>query len=332
MVDERLHDRIEKYLLGELSSEERARLEEEMANDPEVREQMEIQKLALMGIKEYAASDMREKFRQWDRELDEKFLAFPTPGDRSARFRFLAWAAALLLFLLATLTIMYIQQTKKVRKNEEWKEREMAVRDSLILALKTGILEKQAELNSIRSDHPDSLFLRELRLLREEVSRMEQKVRELEKLRLLRNKQLALALAPEPESSIPLTRGESEGMHPLLDAAFTAYDSARFEDAVNLLQNIPPSDTLLRPGVLQVLPFALFYSGRFKGAAATFTELMNTGRYEKKRAEGYLMLCHLALDQSMEARKILSSIQKDAAHPFYQQALKLKPVLDMESF
>jgi hypothetical protein len=77
MVDDILHDRIEQYLLGNLPPDECAQLENEMKANPQLAEQVALQRLAINGIQRLAARDMRKKFELWNKETDGVSPQYP---------------------------------------------------------------------------------------------------------------------------------------------------------------------------------------------------------------------------------------------------------------
>lgn len=97
MHDEKLYDKIEAYLKGTLSEEERAAVEREIQNNPDVALELELQQVELDAMEVLLERDLRGKVNQW---LDEDEPPPPSgsdtpptpPASRLGRL----WIAALL--------------------------------------------------------------------------------------------------------------------------------------------------------------------------------------------------------------------------------------------
>jgi tetratricopeptide (TPR) repeat protein len=224
---------------------------------------------------------------------------------------------------------------KMVRKVEELKNHEIAKRDSLIMDLQSEIRQKKSELEDVQAalaEKQDSLHNLKIDSLRGNLKQIEQKLRELQKYLPLKNQQIALLMAPLPETILLRTRSRGDDLAPTLADAFEAFDASKFDDAADLLRAISPSDTLLQRGAAQLLPYALFYSGKFEAATRAFTELKALDKYEAKNADGYMLLCYVAQGRYSDAKPLLTTILKDPDHPFHEQAKKLKTTLAPEFY
>lgn len=311
MADEHLRDTIEKYLLGELSKAESEYLEADMAADPALLEQVEIQRLGLMGMRRLAAADMKEKFVRWDKELDAQRLP---PANRNIWI----WITGILLLLLTAGAFWHFEQIKTergVRKNER---RQIAFRDSIIAVLQAGYREKAAELEALMAKPGgDSLTLLNIKRLREELARKDKALRELEQRRPKGNRQVAMQMAPPP----PVVRGGGDDSDTEMSAARTAFNKRDFNETIQLLKNIPRGDPR-QVQVMQILPYALFYAGRFQEAIPAFLELWEQDEdFETMNAQGYLLLCYIAEGKMLEAKQMQLVIIQNPRHKFYQTAV-----------
>ncbi len=141
-----------------------------------------------------------------------------------------------------------------------------------------------------------------------------------------------LALQSAPVTAYLLSRqtlGDSNQMAQPLQRAEEAFKASNFEEAERLLSSIP-IDGPLRNDVLNRLPFALFYQGKFLEAIPVFNELASADRFEKSRAEWYLLLCYLpsAAQNRAEIKAALKRILSNPDHEFRPQAKKLKKTLE----
>jgi anti-sigma factor RsiW len=317
MMDEALHDRIEQYLLGQLSEEAATRLESEMAADPALADQVALQRLALLGMQRLAAREMRARFDQWDAETD------PPPAPNTPPNPWF-WSTLALLALIALGAFWYFGQRGQAGDKQEQKDREIVVRDSLIAALKTDFREKAQALDALLAKQgagSDSLTRLEIKRLREELEQKDKRLRELERRRFAGKPQIAMQLAPAP----PRFRGGQDGS--VLGNAREALESGKFEEAVRLLKSIPAADPR-RAQVAQILPYALFYAGKYREAIPAFITLWEQDAdNETMNAQGYLLLCHVAEGNYQEARQMRLMILQNPQHKFYNTALELTETL-----
>lgn len=317
MMDEALHDRIEQYLLGQLSEEAAARLEAEMAADPALADQAALQRLALLGMQRLAAREMRARFEQWDAETD------PPPARNTPPNPWF-WTTLALLALIALGAFWYFGQSGQAGVQQEQKDREIVVRDSLIAALKTDFREKAQALDALLAKQgadSDSLTRLEIKRLREELEQKDRRLRELERRRFAGKPQIAMQLAPAP----PRFRGGQDGS--VLGNAREALEGGKFEEAVRLLKSIPAADPR-QAQVTQILPYALFYAGKYREAASAFTTLWEQDAdNETMNAQGYLLLCHVAEGNLQEARQMRLVILQNPQHKFYKTATELTETL-----
>lgn len=318
MIDEQLRDTIEKYLFGELSKAESERLEADMTTDPALLEQVEIQRLGLMGMRRLAAADLKEKFARWDEELDA-----PPPASPPSRRNPWIWATIALLLLL---TAGAFWQTEKSRKIQEQEKQQIAQRDSLIIALRLDFQKTKDSLSAllnISNTSQDSFFTLEIKRLKKELHLKDQALRDLEGRLSAHNRQIAKLLSPPPPDR--KTRNNSGDDDPALAAAKKAYNAADFEEAVRLLNEILKNDPQ-QAQAKELLPYAMFYAGHFREAIPAFLDLRERNQDYKSTimdAEGYLLLCYIAEDQDLKAKQLRIAILSNLEHTHYYMANKL---------
>lgn len=319
MVDENLHDKIERYLLGQLPPDETARLEADMAADPALAEQVALQRLGLMGMQRLAATGMRAKFDEWDADLDappataSPPVAVPAPARNPW-----IWTTVALLLLLTAGALWHFGQIKKERAQAEQERRQITFRDSMIAVLQADYRAKAAELEALMvKPGGDSLSRLEIKRLRDELDRKDKALRELEQRRPAANRQVAMRLAPPPAR----LRGSGDD-DPVIGAAKQAFEKPDYNEAVRLLKSIPPGDPR-QAQVTQMLPYALFYAGRFQEAIPAFVNLWEQDEVnEAMNAQGYLLLCYIAEGKIPEARQMRLIILQNSRHKFYKTAME----------
>lgn len=319
MVDENLHDKIERYLLGQLPPDEAGRLEADMAADPALADQVALQRLALAGMQRLVAREMRARFDQWDAELDAPTETASPPGPGALLTNPWAWATGILLLLLAVGAFWHFNQMEKMRGMADRENRDLALRDSMIAVLRADYEEKARLLETLLSEPSagnDSLARLEIKRLREELARKDRALRDLERQRSPGNAQIAMRLAPPP----PRMRGSGDDADAVLGAAKAAFDKPDFDEALRLLKNIPAADPR-QAQVAQMLPYALFYAGRYREAIPAFLNLWEQDAdNEAMNAQGYLMLCYIAEGNTQEARQMQLVIMQNSKHKFYKTA------------
>ncbi len=320
MIEDNLHDKIEDYLLGRLPPDEAARLEVDMAADPALAEQVALQRLGLMGMQRLTAAGMGAKFDQWDADMDAPVTTASPPAGASTPARNpWIWVTAALLLLLTAGAFWHFGQMRRERGEQEQDRRQIAFRDSIIAALQADYRTKAAELEALMAKPGgDSLTLLEVKRLRDELDRKDKALRKLEQRRPAGNRQVAMRLAPPP----PRTRGGWDDADAVLGAAKTAFDKPDYDEAIRLLKSIPPGDPR-QAQVTQMLPYALFYAGRFQEAKSAFVNLWEQDEdNEAMNAQGYLLLCYIAEGKMLEAKQIRLVIMQNPRHKFYQTAVE----------
>ncbi len=324
MVDPQLHDRIEKYLLGELPAEENTRLETEMENNPVLLEQVEIQRLGLMGLQRLAAADLIEKFDQWDKDLDEPTPPTASPPIQSKPNRWI-WTTTALLLLLIAGAFWHFWQLGKVQQSQGSENRGIAQRDSVVAAMRTEFQQIQDSLSALLSLPRDSFSVLEIKRLREEIDLKDRMLRDLESQRRAGKPQIAMQFAPSPNTA---TRGGDEGTDPTLTSEKKAFDAKDFTESIRLLKSIPANDPR-QAEVTQRLPYSLFYEKDFQAAIPAFLDLLEADQFEEMNVQWHLLLCYVAVGEKSETRFLIHTILKNPKHKYHQKAVDLKKALNI---
>lgn len=315
MIEEELQNAIEKYLLGEMLAEERQRFESAMAADPELREEVEIQRIGLLGLQQLAASDLHKKFAEWNRELDAK----PLPKTEISGWM---WASAALFLLLMATVFGHLQQQNKTREREEQEKQQTAQSDSAVAALQTKLSNLLA-----KGAFKDSLTQLEIKRLREELDRTNQAPHKQKNDPNAANRKIAFAYDFPSKFASTVRSGSKEDPVSVVTLAAKAFDTGQYSTAERLLKSIPPDDPR-QDEVIKILPYALFYNEKFGEAAAAFAELQQRDKFEAQKAEWYIVLCYVAEGREAYAQKALSKILGTPQHKYYEDAKKLKSTLE----
>ncbi len=322
MAEEHLHDTIEKYLLGELSVQTRERLEVDMSKDPALREQVELQRLGLMGLQRLAAADLRQKFDQWDEDID-----VPTPSINPNHNRWF-WTAVTLFLLLITGTFWHFWQMGKVQQRPAQELLDAMRRDSIIAALRTGFQQKNDSLLSLinlPNAAKDSILILKIKRLQEEAGQKDKLLHDLELQHRTGKPQIAMQFATPSNTA---TRGDGEASDPTLTAEKKAFDAKDFAESIRLLKRIPANDPR-QAEVIQRLPYSLFYAQDFEAAIPAFLDLLDADQFEEANVQWYLLLCYVATGQKAETRLMLHTILNNKNTKYHQKATDLKKALNI---
>lgn len=110
--------RIEAYLQGELTLEERSSFEVEMANDPALSAQIIEQQRQRAAVEVLVQDELRAKLDSWRKLLQEEPL--PSPNE-SRKFMLSRWGLAILLLVLMLLAYFLFPhpKPKRVQQSEQ---------------------------------------------------------------------------------------------------------------------------------------------------------------------------------------------------------------------
>ncbi|MEZ4942159.1 MAG: hypothetical protein R3D58_14875 [Saprospiraceae bacterium] len=324
MDDQLQHETIEKYLLGQLSRQESDRLEADMAADPALYEQVEIKRLALLGLQRMAGAELGKRFAQWDSELDEGTTTQEAPP---ASINIWPWTACLLFLLVLVGIFWHVRQMKAMHDVQQREQREIALRDSIIAVLQAGIDQKQNELTALlakNESEQDSLTQLETKRLRAELFRLDAALQERQGRKQAIHREIAAAAPPPPDLTI---RGDFGNDDREIKAAAQAFNVGNYSESEKLLKGIPSGDPR-QSMVVQALPYALFYQGKYREAAEAFMILKQNDRFEATKAEWYLLLCYRGEGWLVHARAMRAEILKNQNHPYYFNAEKIGDLLE----
>lgn len=139
-----------------------------------------------------------------------------------------------------------------------------------------------------------------------------------------------IALAKSVYESEPVTFANMRGSQPLPknDPVFPAaksFDDGQFEQALKLASDFNKGDA----GYLQAREIAAhgnFKLGYYEKAAVIFQEVIKASGDAGERLEGYLLLSWLAAGKSQTAsyKSLLNKIQKEPFHPAHEMVEKIK--------
>lgn len=324
MGEESLQDRIEKYLLGELSPIESEQIETDMGTNPELAERVEVQRLGLMGLQRLAAKDLIEKFEQWDNDLDDPIPPTTLPSTKPTYILW-AWATAILLLVISTIAFWHFFQMEKMQQIQDSKNKEILQRDSSLLAIHHEFQRLQDSLATWMGQPRDSISAKEIKRLQDELDDKDKLLHDLESQQRVGKPEIALQFAgPRNET----TRGPQKRNDPTLAKEETAFEAGNFSESLRLLKSIQMDDDR-QELVKKRLPYALFYAKDYEAAIPAFLHILETDQFEEANAQWFLLLCYVATGQESEIRLMLHVILNSKNSKYHQKAIDLKKELKL---
>jgi tetratricopeptide (TPR) repeat protein len=305
MNEAALHEKLEKYVRGQLSQEEAEALERDISQDADLQEQVRLHRLELESHEHLLRDQLRQNVRTW---LAETPSASPPPITLSfwEKWKFPMLTTA----LLAIVGIWFFTQTAKKNPSPE-KPPEIKVEKTPPIATpETPIAHVETPVET-PNPRPELRFL----ALAKTGYKAPQHIGE----RMLKS--------GDPTEA-PGTDSVSVGI--------LAYQAKRYREAIRefekvTLQNNPTQYALAREWQAHTWFQVGFQTGDFKPAAKIFKSIADrkTGDVVQDRAEWYGLLCLLPdyPTQKKQVDKLLRDIAEQEFHSFREDAVKMQASL-----
>lgn len=328
MIDQALHDKIEAYLLGDLPPAEADAFEKQIANNPELAEEVELHRLILPVPDRLAELDLQQDFARWQRELDaiDPPPKSPPPAPKPGYAKF--WLAAPVLLLLAGAFGLWQYYEGRIARERAERQR----------------LEQALEAEKRKSDTQEQ----EIRQLREDLLRLQQTAPGPAIKPATppgRNQQAAAVQPPAPEWTqladqeliayadvmLESLRGRGvrsdAGGEELVDKADTAILNKKYREATKLLTRVKADDPLY-PKSLEMLAYVYFKRKLYAQAVDAYRKY-RVFDGDTDKTDWDLCLFYLADYQRYrsEFQELLNKITGDAKHPRRDKALALRDAL-----
>lgn len=331
MIDQALHDKIEAYLLGDLPPADADAFEKQIANNPELAEEVELHRLILPVPDRLAELDLQQDFARWQRELDaiDPPPKSPPPAPKPGYAKF--WLAAPVLLLLAGAFGLWQYYEGRIARERAERQR----------------LEQALEAEKRKSDSREQ----EIRQLREDLLRLQQTTPPPTTKSATPagdNQPVAATQAPAPDPEwveladqeliayademIESLRGRGAASdkagEELVRQADTAIVNKQYRKAMNLLIRIKADDQTNYPKALEMLAYVYFKRKQYPRAVDTYLKYREfDGDIDK--TDWDLCLFYLADYQRYrsEFQELLNKITGDAKHPRRNKALALRDAL-----
>ena len=334
MNKKELYDKIEAYLREELSAADKKAFEAEIANNPQLAEQVEMHRFEWDGMEVILENDLRAKMAQWQEEGKKGEIIPPSvkevknrlipieKGKTTVRRLYygLAIAASITLLLGALLWVFTKPNPiSDVVKND-------ASKDTIArLPLPTHIPKSDKENTPIvqmdkkpfetpaippRQENPTPI------VPNNEINRVDETT-------LIAFAEDAYKEDVPDYESINTSRGGNNAS--VLDEAGKAYDSKDFTKVISLLKNTLALDENFN--ALELLAHAYFQQKQYKLALPLFKDLLRlSGKRTHDKSEWYLLLCYLT-DYSHYKSEFNVLSQKISANTEHDYTAQTKTLL-----
>lgn len=306
MNNEELYDKIEAYLKGRLSEEERAAVEREIQTNPEAALEFQLQQVEMEAMEAMLERDLRGKIHQWleeDEPLPPPENDTPTPSNTSRPGRL--WIAALLgaVVVLAIIIRQVIwpghpDSTPPIKPVTDSLEipRDSVGKDSISIPPRDST-PLPPEIRPAPQSPPAGAMMAYAGKLYEDLD--------------LDNTKKG---APMEEDEDPLSE------------AVNAYKKKQYRQALQLLNTVSEGSSYATRA-LEMKAHALYHLKKYKESAAAFATVAAT-KYPQfvERAQWNQLVCYTAQYPATKAAfdELLAVLIADTGHAYHERALELQ--------
>lgn len=323
------YHKIEAYLDNSLPAAEHEAFEREIARDPELAQQVELQRFERDAMEVLVEEDLRDDIAGWKKDMLQVYVDKNKEAQRikmkTRRNRFLAIAASFLVILAAgalwwfSPTSVNPDDIAAVEKNRQTPASPQPS--------SPGEDEKPEDQPIAQLSDPQKKGEEE----------QEQEAQEEEKETTPQNVVPEIQDAPEvatQDNTLEMAkeafddsflRSQTTTDNEALKALITAYSNNNFEEAVQLAAEVKDPYPLGQ----EFLAASYFQLGQFEKAKQTYSNLMRltaTDKGLRERTEWHLLMTFLAQGQTNYAEfdRLLNRISGNKEHQFFDEADALK--------
>ncbi|HRD83422.1 MAG TPA: hypothetical protein PLL53_21860 [Saprospiraceae bacterium] len=307
MNNEELYDKIEAYLKGRLSEEERAAVEREIQTNPEAALEFQLQQVEMEAMEAMLERDLRGKIHQWleeDEPLPPPENDTPTPSNTSRPGRL--WIAALLGAVVVLAAVAwrmdwfgYKSESVPTEKTPTEKENS----NQPTLGPIAGIDEPTEPEKSTTLPNPE--------------------IRPAPQSPPADGGMMAYAGKLYEDLDLSNMRGAGQGS---FSEALNAYKNGQYPQVLRLLDTIPEgSGYAVRD--LELKAHALYHLKKYKESAAAFAAVAATELPPfAERAQWNQLVCYTAQYPATKAAfdELLAVLIADTGHTYHERALELQ--------
>ncbi|MCS7037675.1 MAG: hypothetical protein RMJ33_05060 [Saprospiraceae bacterium] len=289
------YNRIERYLLGQMSPEERAIFEAELERDPVLAEQFALQQREHEALEVIVEDRLRAQLKAWAEQFP---LRAPAPWYR----RPATWMAAASLLLLSGILYFAWLRPHTTYDAVAQGDSPLETYEPTPLPKDSSTEETAIQQPPASTDAPDVA---------------------------LRYIALAERYTERPKFQRIIVRSEQEQLS-YMDSAYLILEKGQYARAIQRLRRIPKSDdhyTTAR----HLIGEAFFAKAEYARAIPYLQEAADTPDYlRKSEAEWQLALAFLHLKKIKNSRRVLRQIANDTTHPRYAKAVQLLSELERQ--
>lgn len=312
MNNEELYDKIEAYLNGNLSEEERAAVELEIQTNPEAALEFQWQQVELEAMEAMLERDLRSKIPQWldeDEPLPPPENDTPTPPQTSRPGRL--WIAALLgavvVLAIVAWRMDWFDESAPTEKTPSEKEKSTQQTPGQIAAPDEEPTEPEDPVDT-QNTNPE--------------------VRPAPQSPPAGGGMVAYAGKFYKDLSFDNMRGAGQDQGPFSEA-LNAYKNGQYPQVLKLLDTIPEgSGYAVRD--LELKAHALYHLKKYKESAAAFAAVAAVAatKYPQfvERAQWNQLVCYTAQYPATKAAfdALLAVFIADSGHTYHEKALELQ--------
>ena len=324
MSEQELFDKIEAYIQGELSAEEKVVFEAQIASDPALAQEVKMHRFEHEAMNVLIAKKTKAKLTAWAEE------------ERIQERKKWWWIGGLSMLLLISIIFIFSKMTTDPAPSientiQEQEETENTSTESPIDTIETPPLEPTDQSPNTNEssgvDEPPAKKPTKQRAIAEENNRSQDK----SAINSSNTNNQQLALASYNDSSLPnVTLGILRSETNENAKAEEAYKAGEFEQTIQLLED----ESNKSPLIHQMLGHAYFQMGAYEKSATAFEAITNGNDPAfARKVEFYLLLSYLAqgMEESEEFTGLLDKLMDSERHPNNKDATKLSEKLNLQT-
>jgi tetratricopeptide (TPR) repeat protein len=354
MKNAEIFDKIEAYLQEDLNAAEKAAFEQEMAQNPDLAEQVEMHRFEWDGMEVLLENDLRSNMAQWQEEekqleatpsvsegisklkvshkAEEKVMRLETAKSPVRRMYYnIAIAASFALLAGAVLWVFTKPNPQPTIVNNGKPPVDTIAHLPLPTPLPKSVEEKAIAHIEKNPTNPKIKPI-EPKNTPNQGNPVPNTVPTPKNDLIGQDEKTYIAYAEEAyqKSDVPSyediqsTRGGGDEKDNVLEEAGKAYDKKDFDKAIGLLKNLPVVDENFN--ALEILAHSYFQKKNHAAALPIFQNLLNmSGKKSREKSEWYLLLCYLAHynQHTSDFKTLANKVVENKDHTYFEKTTEL---------